>query len=61
MLIMTNKQILAMITNEDIIYYSEKIKFENDNLCCKTELEEKAAKKRINEYVHKIKEILKEC
>lgn len=55
----TNKQILEIANNVDIMYLLGRIKHETENLCYKTEYEQKTTNNRIKEYVKEIKEELK--
>lgn len=56
---MTNKQIIEMATNEDIQHLLSQIKFENENLICKSEHEIISAEKRIKTWSKQIQDILK--
>ena len=55
---MTLKNIIKIATNSDIIYYMEKIKFEEENMCYSTKYETISRQAKIKRYAREIKNIL---
>ena len=57
---MTNKELIHLAGNEDAFYYLEEIKIELQNLCHKSEMEQRTAKNRIRAYANMIRTYLAE-
>ena len=52
---MTNKELIRLAGNEDAFYLLEELKIELQNLCYKTELEQRTAKHKIRAYANMIR------
>lgn len=55
---MTNKELIRLAGNEDAFYYLEEMKVELQNLCHKSEYEQRTAKNRIRAYANMIRALL---
>ena len=55
---MTNKQIIELANNQEIMSLLERIKIETDNLTSKTIYEQKNVNAKIKDYANEIKSLL---